>query len=105
MTDDIKKQIRAYTEKTLQIALLDSKKVYERTYTSSVEISRANKSRAQLKELDKYLKKQEITRHNYTGLVGRRLCFAFDTEEERSKFEREFAELLKERKVEFKYNR
>lgn len=65
--------------------------MYYRTY---IELSRKTHSRAQVNALDKMLKTHPQTKLNYTGLVGRRFCFQFNTPELREAFQIEVKMML-----------
>jgi hypothetical protein len=55
-------------------------------YRISIELGRDTHSRNQVNALDKLLRADPTTKAAYTGLVGRRFCFAFDTLEEKNNF-------------------
>lgn len=55
-------------------------------HTVGVELPRNMFSREQVKQMDNFNKSHEDIKPYYTGLVGRRMCFAFPDEETKQQF-------------------
>lgn len=66
-------------------------------YTAFFELSRSEKSRAQLKEADKAFKKNPIFSKVYIGLEGRRFWFQFTSAQERDQVMANLGKLMAEK--------
>lgn len=64
------------------------------THTLGVELPRRIFSRESIKEMDKIFHTHKDVKPYYTGLAGRRMCFAFPTEEAKKSFAETFEEFL-----------
>lgn len=60
------------------------------THTVGVELPRNMFSREQIKNMDKIYSTHQNVKPYYTGLVGRRMCFAFPDEETKIEFMKAF---------------
>ena len=70
-----------------------SKPIFE--HRISVELCRSKFSREAIKRTDKIFKTDKRVSKNYTGVAGRRLCFQFETIEEKEKFKTTILVLIK----------
>ena len=64
------------------------------THTIGVDLPRNIFSRESIKEMDKIFFTHKDVKPYYTGLAGRRMCFAFPTEEAKNTFMETFKEFF-----------
>jgi hypothetical protein len=65
------------------------------THTIGVDLPRKIFSRESIKQMDKRFSTHKDIEEYYTGLAGRRMCFAFPDEETKVKFIEIFNDLFK----------